>query len=335
MKIKAVNIRQIQQHKFHQEALPNSHAISVSITTQEGTLGYGEAFPGHHEAEAKCLAAVKKLNQLADCIIERPFSSIKSIEQLICDELPRQIDLFAICALELALLDAWSKENEQPLYKALGGKQASRIPYMGLVPFGAHQGGARCASSSTSIFVEIGYNQIENLRNIRACKAEEPQASAVHVDVKGKWCYEDAIEQLPNLLKLGVRVIEQPFPSYLNPMMGTLKQEVDSQVMIMADESVRTLAEAKSLAKHGYCHAFKLNVSKHGGILNTLKIVRLAHKHKIKCQLDTFTGPLHSLQAANMLVSGLMKEAAEEEDQEESQPRSKIGQFLTSLLQLA
>src|SRR5262249_44833824 len=68
--------------------------------------------------------------------------------------------------------------------------------------------------------------------------------------------------------------------------------------VVIADESLRTRAEAEELAATRGCDAFNIRVSKCGGLLPSLEIARIAADHRVVCVVGAQVGESGTLPAA-------------------------------------
>jgi muconate cycloisomerase len=66
----------------------------------------------------------------------------------------------------------------------------------------------------------------------------------------------------------------------------------------VVDESLRTVAEARTLVRLGACNAFNIRVSKCGGLLNSLRIARIARESGLTCVVGAQVGESGILSAA-------------------------------------
>ena len=76
----------------------------------------------------------------------------------------------------------------------------------------------------------------------------------------------------------------------------------------MAEESITTLQEAKTLVENHLCNHFNLKISKNGGILQTLNIYHYLTQKGYTCQLGAHFGETSLLTAAGLIFSSLAKD---------------------------
>jgi L-alanine-DL-glutamate epimerase-like enolase superfamily enzyme len=312
MKIHTLQIEHLQipmRIRFAQSnnATQVSSTILVKITTEKGTEGYGETCPRPYVTGESIESVFKDLGGLEASLKDRPFQSREEIESLVCEELPGKIGLAAICGLELAMLDAWSREQGKSVAEALGGRYKPHFQYSGVIPFGNLQKILPLLQQFQFEDIKIKVsNELEsNLERVRAIKGMYDRQVSVRVDVNAGWDYEEARWQIPELIALGVTTIEQPLPAAKDADMQKLTEEFGEKVAIMADESICSYEQGKKLAAERACNTFNLKISKNGGILNTLRLARLAETEGLSCQLGAHFGETGLLTAAGLVLASL------------------------------
>jgi len=95
-----------------------AETLFIRMTLSDGTQGYGEAAPFPEvggETRAACLAAV---NQLGRTMLGYPADQFKVIAQRLREQAPSQPA--ARCALETALIDAYCRARQLPLWALWG-----------------------------------------------------------------------------------------------------------------------------------------------------------------------------------------------------------------------
>lgn len=312
MKIKSIKIYKLVIPLKIQFAQANSKSnsscsIIVNLQTQRGTNGFGESCPRKYVTGESPEGVVSALNAIQGALCKRHFESISDIQEYVCEYLPSIIKPATICALELALLDAWSKEYQIPLVNALGGTVTQPIPYTGIVPLGPFSVIASKLKRFEFTELKLKASPVleDNLERIQQVKNLYPRDIKVRVDANAGWTFPMAIEQCKSLIKAGVSCIEQPFPANANKSMQMLKEYYGEWIDIMADESLTNFQTAEALIDQQTCNRFNLKISKNGGILNTLKIYKLAQQHNIKCQLGAHYGETSILTAAGLILASI------------------------------
>jgi muconate cycloisomerase len=106
----------------------------------------------------------------------------------------------------------------------------------------------------------------------------------------------------------GITVFEQIFPRGQQANMAKITARFGDHAEIMADEELTSFAAAKHLAETKSCNRFNIKLSKVGGILEAMKIHRLAAQHGISVQLGAHFGETSILTAAGIIFATLAKD---------------------------
>ncbi len=96
------------------------------------------------------------------------------------------------------------------------------------------------------------------------------------VDVNQAWDGNTARRYLPQLIDVGVTLIEQPVARWNMEALQILTATLGDRASIMADETVCTPHDALMLARNQASHVFSLKVAKHGGLLRTRQVAGIA-----------------------------------------------------------
>ena len=283
----------------------HSNSILVELETERGILGFGESCPRTY-VTAECPNSVSKdLKKIQNLLWQKEFIDIEDIESFICDNLACRIRPAALCALELAILDGWSKTYKEPLIKALGGQVREEFRYTGVLPTSNLEKIIPFLNqfSFPQIKIKMGRDLNENLLRINSLKAIYGPRIGIQADLNTCWTWQDALEQIPVLMKQGVKIFEQPFLPTNDACMGKLQDYFGVEACFMADESATTPRQVQSLLVNKQCNRINLKISKHGGIFQTLRIYREAWKQGIDCQLGAHFGETSILTYAGLIVA--------------------------------
>lgn len=315
MKIKSINIRRVRiPLRLRFEQSNSSAAVSdsavVELTTAEGHVGYGESCPRTYVTGEDFNSVEPDIRGAIAWLKNIEFQTIDDIRELATQELPRRIGLSAICALELALLDAFCKEDNTTLAAALGLQLPERVEYSGVLPLRSPAG----LEQLMPLVGRFGFRDLKlkvdgdlatNLARIEVVRAIFPAETPIRVDANCAWSREEALRQIPTLAAAGVQVFEQVFPKKADEEMARLQRHFGEQIFLMADESLTTRTSAERLIRQKACRRFNLKISKNGGLFNTLEVYRLAQQNDIECQLGAHFGEMSILTAAGILFAAM------------------------------
>ena len=320
MKLKSISLSRLRiplRLRFAQanSAAHLSDSVLIKAETKTGKAGFGESCPRTYVTGEDANSVLNDLVSLQTLLYEYTFNDIEDVRALTCYELPLHVGPAAICALELALLDALAKEKRQSVSQLLGYTLPDKLTYAGVVPFGKMD--ALSPILSRFSFREVKFKATadvgESLHRIQHLRTMYGPDVKLRLDANCGWAYREAREQIPVLAEAGIIAFEQLFPATELESLGRITAEFGDCVSIMADESICTYEQAEFLAENSLCNHFNLKLSKNGGILNCLRILELAGKHGIKCQLGAHYGETSVLTAAGIALAAAAPELTAQE----------------------
>ena len=244
------------------------HDAGTSVTTLivtladdrfPGIVGTGEGFPDRYYGETvETMTAVLPL--LLDAIGEPDPTAAGLVAADAAMAAVIGHHGSAKCAVDIALHDLIGQVLGQPLAEVLG--TAGEIPptdfTLGIdAPTIVAERAAR-ASRFPALKVKVGGpSDLATLEAVRAV-----YDGAIRVDANTGWQPEDAARLLPDLERLGVELIEQPFPADRLDQLAWLQER--SSLPIVADESAVTIRDLRGLV--GVVAGVNVKLAKAGGV---------------------------------------------------------------------
>ena len=279
--------------KIYTYNLPLKHPFVISrrsFEVQTGIIveisdgknsGYGEATynPYYLNTEPQKMAQIiaSALEQTTINPLEAPFQNWEHLLKSMSNH------RFALCALDVALWDFYSKVKGMTLRKLWGfpdqpSTQTSYTLSLEDIPTTIE----RIKENKYPIYkVKLGIG--DDLQRLRAIR--EVTEAELWVDVNGAWSLNQAIEMSHELKVLGIRFIEQPMPYDHWEAMQQLYEA--SALPIIADESCRL---PEDVAKCASCfHGINIKVMKAGGLTPTLSMLKEAEKLGLKKMIGCMT----------------------------------------------
>jgi muconate cycloisomerase len=125
----------------------------------------------------------------------------------------------------------------------------------------------------------------------------------LRVDANEHWDADGALQKLATFAKAGITSCEQPVPGRDYEAMGRVAKE--GAIQIMADESICTLEDARTLIECGGAKIWNLRLAKIGGFTGMRHFVELGDQHNIEYQLGVLVGESSLLSAASRACFGL------------------------------
>jgi len=270
-----------------------SHTVSpfllVKVHTDEGIVGLGEAScTPRWSGEDQITAAHFINNYLAPLLLgENPIE----IETLTAKfHTAFALNFFTKSALEMALWDIAGKAAGKPVYELLGGKVREFVPtkwsVSGVEPDKAAEIAKwAVAQGFRTMKVKVGIEPDGDVARVRAVREAIGPNIKLGVDANGGWSAEVAVKTIERLGEFGIYFAEQPVsPEDVSEMAKVRKQ---IRIPVIADESIYTLQDAKTLAQLGAADVFSIYVGKAGGIAPAKKIAEFAESSGLKCTVGS------------------------------------------------
>ena len=243
------------------DAGTNVTTLIVSLTDDRfpGLVGIGEGFPDRYYGEtAETMAAVLPLLLVAIGEPEPTAAGLVAADAAMAAVIGHHGS--AKCALDIALHDLVGQVVGVPLAELLA--TAGEIPptdfTLGIDEPAAVAERAKRASGFPALKVKVGGPA--DLATLEAVRAVYD--GAIRVDANTGWVPEDAERLLPDLERLGVELIEQPFPADRLDQLGWLQER--SSLPIVADESAVTIRDLRGLV--GVVAGVNVKLAKAGGV---------------------------------------------------------------------
>ena len=204
----------------------------------------------------------------------------------------------AKCALDIALHDLAAKVDGLPLHRFLG--LSAELPptdfTIGIdTPDVVARRAARAAHFPALKIKVGGPADLDTLEAVRAVFS-----GPIRVDANTAWRPDDALALLPHLQRLGVELIEQPFPAHRLDQLGWLQER--SALPIVADESAVSIEALDGLV--GIVAGVNVKLAKCGGVGPAMRMLRRARELGFRtflgCMEETSVGIAASAAVASL-----------------------------------
>ncbi len=244
-----------------------------------GPEGLGEGFPDPFYGETPdTIAAVVPLllaavEPLAGALRSGPGEARAALDEA-ADRMAGSINHngAAKCALDIALHDLVGKRLGLPIRHLLGitGPVPPTDFTLGLDEPAVVAERARRAADFPALKVKVGGPT--DIETVRAVRSVFP--GSIRVDANTGWSLDEAIGLLPELQRLGVELIEQPFPARNHAELRALQAR--SPLPLVADESAVTIEDLDGLV--GVVDGVNVKLAKCGGIGPARRMLERAHE---------------------------------------------------------
>jgi L-Ala-D/L-Glu epimerase len=202
------------------------------------------------------------------------------------------------CAIDIALHDLVGKVTGQPVHQLRG--LSAEIPptdfTIGIDDPAIVAQRATRAADFPALKIKVGGP--EDLATLEAVRAVF--AGPIRVDANTGWLPEEAVDLLPELERLGVELIEQPFPADRLDQLRWLQER--SSLPLVADESAVTIEDLERLV--GVVAGVNVKLAKCGGIGPAKRMLgrarELGFRTFLGCMEETSVGIAGSAAVASL-----------------------------------
>ena len=282
---------------------PEASQTVLTYLEQDGHEGLGECFPVPYYGETVETTEVV-LPRLVDSLAE--LGPLPSDRSEVLAWLQRSAALMtdvlgnhggAKGGLDMALHDMAGKALGLPIWELLG--TSDRLPptdySLGIDDPATVADRARRVAHFPALKIKLGGPaDIETLEAVRAVFS-----GPLRVDANTGWQPEQALSLIPELERLGVELVEQPFKARMLPELRWLRER--SSLPIMADESAVFESDLPML--DGVVDGVVVKLAKCGGIGPALRMIRAAREMGMKVMLGCMVESSVGVAAAAMVAS--------------------------------
>lgn len=279
--------------------------ILFSIELSGGIRGFGEAAVAAHITGETVRGTLKNLREAARAVAGRDLVEFPEIAEEFRKKFAK--NKCALAALEMALLDAATREKKIPLWRAFGTRArmltTDMTVVLGDVPEAETAAREILRRGIRSFKVKIGRDLDRDLKRVAAV-ARIAGRFPLYLDANQGFTAVQTLKFLKELARLKIRpaLVEQPVPK--GDWEGLAKVTREGKTLICADESVSSLQDAGRLIRMKAAGAINIKFMK-TGILEAYEIARLSKRNGIKLMIGTMMETPLAVTAAAHLAAGL------------------------------
>jgi muconate cycloisomerase len=301
-----VDVPTVREHKLSSLSVAAQSYVIVELRLANGAEGIGEAAtlggPRWSEESVESIKATID-TYLTPALLGAPANRFEAA-RIRMDEAAKR-NSAAKAAIESALFDAVGRTLGVPVVQLLGGSVRESLPVLWTLASGdpareIEEAEKKIDAGLHNAFkVKIGAQapEADIARLSSLARALADRASLI-VDANQAWDETVARRYLPVLAELGIRLLEQPLPAW--NLAGMARLRAQSNVPLMADESVFSTHEMLNVARSGAADVVSLKLVKHGGLLATRDVAAVAEAAGIGlyggCLLESSIGAAAHLQ---------------------------------------
>jgi muconate cycloisomerase len=277
--------------------------LIVALSSDSGLAGWGEILPRRYltgETIASVLA--DHLPELVRRWHGRSFESCLEVLAAVREEQRRASrSLATLAGWELAVLDLAGKTFGFAAGEILGKTIWPELEAGVVIGFDVptEKLEKHCLllrlAGRRQIKIKVGLE--DDLHRLEIANAVFGPSIPIRVDANAAWSADDAVSALRPMRRCNVCSVEQPVASRDLDGMRTVREKTGMSVI--ADESLCSMADARSLIAARAADVFNVRIGKCGGLLASMDLVTVAKDAGLSCQLGTLVGETGILSRAS------------------------------------
>ncbi len=252
----------------------------IKLISSSGKTGYGDACPFPEFGSETFQSDEEELKnlkfELNVDLLDLPNTLKKNLERF--DDFPALRHGF-----EQAVLNLICNQTDISLNHFLNYESAKEIFVNAVIGIQSkdktiEQSQKYLSEGFTTLKVKIGRTKFEDdFEIISALRNKLGSEFQLRLDVNGNWSFNEAKKYLDKMSNLEIEYIEQPVKN-LNDF---IKLKKYTSIPLAADESIKSLSDAKDFIEQNASSYLILKPMLLGGLLNTLEIIELAIKNNV------------------------------------------------------
>ena len=284
-------------------------AVVVKVTTAGGIVGWGES----HHARAPSTIAKLIETTLSMLVMGEDASNVQGVWNKIYGKQLASHGLgagtaMAMSGIDMALWDIRGKATGWPLYKLLGGVSKPIAAYAGGISLGFQppdelvaEARLHVAAGYKAVKLRLGDNPKDDLARVAAIRKAFGDDLVILTDANIGYTVADARAVMPGLDAHGVAWLEEPFPAH--DYRSYREAKTFGRVPLAAGENHYTRFEFSRLIDEGIVTILQPDLSKTGGVTETMKIAAMASAHKLPVHPHTSMTGLNMAASIHVLAA--------------------------------
>jgi L-alanine-DL-glutamate epimerase-like enolase superfamily enzyme len=278
--------------RFALAASGESQGWTVSIITEDGSVGYGYASAmAHYGAPLESVKA--NLDSFAKILVGKNSRNIAGI----LAELDRSVvgNNQAKSGIDCALHDLLARRLGIPLCDLFGGPAVTEFPSLRILPIKTPE---KMAANARALWnkgvrhfkIKVHGNVEEDVACVAAIREELGRDAHLTIDANQSYSVKNAIRAISLMAVHNIELAEQPVAA--SDLRG-LKMVTDAvAVPVEADEAAYSLDQVAIIVRERAADAVSLKLSKLGGLRNTLSAAKICEANGIRYRMGAHSGPM-------------------------------------------
>jgi L-alanine-DL-glutamate epimerase-like enolase superfamily enzyme len=284
--------------------LPRAANVLVTVELFCGVRGYGEAAPFpvfNGETQASVRAAIESVRARvlgANVRHWRKFS--RDLREILPSGAAR-------CALETAILDAFTRYQKVSVWRYLGGGR--RQLRTDITVTTGSPDAARAAARDAlgrgfrTLKIKVGGGDpLADVARVRAVHDAAP-AAALLLDANGGFSAVQALQLLAELRAAGIKPLLFEQPVSRTDLAGLVQVHREGKILVAADESASSSADVRNLIKAGAAQVVNIKLMK-SGLAEGMEMAWLAREAGLKLMIGGLVESTLAMSMSACLAAG-------------------------------
>jgi len=260
-------------------------ALHLRIDTAEGLLGWGAASPVKAITGDTTETIIDGIKVIFDSLVGRPFGTMDEILSQVQNTSAESPG--ARGAVDMALYDIYSKQQNEPICRIMGGEPKKMVCDLtiSLGPVEKMVRDARKAAEAgfNTLKIKLGDNGIDDFN--RFYQISQAVDCHLRVDANQGWSVEETLRYVDSCDRTGlvIDLLEQPVLASDIEGMRDIRRQIE--IPLAADEAVFSPQDAERLIKNEGADIINIKLLKSGGLFQAAKIASLAESAGLECMV--------------------------------------------------
>lgn len=271
-------------------------SVFVKVMTDDGLVGWGES---HHGRAHLAIAALVNTT-LKGLVLGMDATDVNGVWSRIYKFQLGSHGMGAACAMamsgiDIALWDIRGKAVGWPIYKLLGGNARDIPAYAGGISLGyqppaslVEEVGSFVTAGYKAVKLRVGDTPARDAERARAVRAAFSDELVILADANAGYTAEAARRVVPAYEEAGLTWLEEPFPAH--DWRSYRDLHAISHLPLAAGENHYTRFEFSRLIEEGAVAFLQPDISKTGGITETMRIAAMASAVKLPIHCHSSMG---------------------------------------------
>ncbi|TKS61558.1 MAG: dipeptide epimerase [Nitrospira sp.] len=280
--------------------------VFARITLIDGTCGYGEAAPFPEVGGEDRESCLNSLARLAHSLIGQSVQDYRTLAHHMAELASTQPA--ARCGLETALLDAYCRTAQMPMWQLWGGADVRARETDITIPIATLDHtvtqARRWYEKGFRLFkMKVGKDVASDIRRLEAVHKALPNVAFIGDGNQG-FSREDCLTFAKGVKQFGgvMVLLEQPVVRDDLDSMAAIRQETG--IPVAADESVRSLDDARKVVERGAADYINIKIMK-TGVLEAADIASFTLRSGLKLMIGGMVEARIAMGCSFSLVLGM------------------------------